>query len=140
MIDKPLNLFGRQKVAAGRPMPKKLDAGGGQRAFDQEALITEESQEIAKDREVNVTRPTRATVLKNGLQICCHVGSPDPIQGKVADVRKPARKNQFLLSDRGEFLGGVKQRRAWRRRFPVRSSPDFVLLCQGVDGDRYTRQ
>ena len=50
-------------------MPKKLDAGGGQRAFDQEAFITEESQEIAKDREVDVTRAARATVFKNGLQI-----------------------------------------------------------------------
>jgi hypothetical protein len=86
VIDKPLNLFGGQKVADGRPMPKQLDASGRKRAFDQEALIAEKPQEIAKDREVNVARAASATVLKNGLQICCDVGPPDPIQRKIADV------------------------------------------------------
>ena len=93
MVDKPLNLFGGQEVADWRSMPKELDADGGKRAFDQEALITEKSQEIAKHREVNVARAASATVFKNGLQICCHVRQPNPIQRNIADMCKPAREN-----------------------------------------------
>ena len=62
-------------------MPKKLDAGGGQGAFEQETFVGEVAQKIAKYREVNVTRAASATVFENGLQIRCHVWSPDAIQG-----------------------------------------------------------
>ena len=41
VLDERLNLFSRQKVAMRRSMPKKLDAGGGQGAFEQETFVGE---------------------------------------------------------------------------------------------------